>query len=388
MLVKDYERGDTGMAINMDTLVESILQRPLVSGMPLYLRVDGGVDMHGQANMGVDNGWKQEASRRCTSPDNVRRVFITCKGVKKHLFLPLSKGESLESSGSYDNSILEDIDERLGLLVRGVQTPQMLQMREDNMGAGQPKLKFERMTGFGFGALQKAHVYQNVEEIYIDNILFLGFSSKLDSDFASYMRQVGSPDEALKQAFIKENAANVLELTSRFKRLHTLAYIENLSDIYEIVKSKSQGVKSYGQWLPEFAQIMGGKDRMQAIAGKMIVCKMQEGTDWRTQWSIKEGTYVFDRDKLKRFADDEDVKRRKQIQNEREEALNNEPKHEAEVILDIVYSKGNKEETKATIIAMLKLGHIRLDDIQRFSRLGKEKYGQMFSDIRSKASQS
>lgn len=208
------------MAINIDSIVESILQRPLVSGMPLYVRVDGGVDMNGATNKNVDSGWVKESQARCTSPDNVKRVFISCTGVKKHLFLPIGKEGQLELGASYDDTLINDLNERKALISQGLSASEILQARESNEKNKQVR-KYEQINGYGFGALQKAHVYQNVEEVYIDKILFMGMSNKTGFDFNQYLKQY-KPDEALKEAFIRENASNISEVTSRFKRLNTL----------------------------------------------------------------------------------------------------------------------------------------------------------------------
>jgi len=368
--------------INLDKEVENILQRPLVHNMPLYLRVDGSIDVHDYKEMNVDKSWIDEANKRCTSPDNVKRVFITTNGVNKHLFIPIGTDGNLENCAKYSDDVQNSLNINKQAFNNGItqnDIRKMKIMRKELNGCSV-------IQGYGFGALQKEHVYQNVEEVYIDKSLYLGFGTKIDCDFNALISQTSHTKYALQHAFISENTVTPKEFYNRFKRLHVLAYIENLELAYSFVKTSYTNINRYDYWINALLKVGGGIEKCRSIVGEIIVAKMQRDNEWMKNWSVKSGIYVFDRDKLAGYVKKDLDRLNKKNQSDIQTRIDNEEKHDVEKVLDLIYDENNTNEALATLIAMLKLKQANLSDIKSFSTNGRRRYGQMFNDVQMKIS--
>ena len=95
--------------INLDKLISKMIHHPRVQGMPLYTRVDGqleeGVMSVRDSNKSVV--WLEASKRSYSSPDNIRRIFITHRAVYVHLYRPVigTKNTSLRRETTFSKDL-------------------------------------------------------------------------------------------------------------------------------------------------------------------------------------------------------------------------------------------------------------------------------------------
>lgn len=357
------------MALNFDRTVANLIAKPATKdGIPLFTRVDGLVDHNGGTERVPENSeYANKSKSICTSPDNLKRIFITCKGIYVHLHKPVlgsGKGFDLKREYNYSDELNKVIALKTEAYKRGARV------------ANQQSKVFKgtEMYGFGLRALRAPFVYQNVEEIYFDWLPLSNYSGDKGADFSTYLDKAGgSVDIAIALMFRAECGVGVTNVMDRYPRLHTIAYIPMLEGLY---RQCDTGKKSntFNTWL---AYAVGGN---LVNVDKHIV-HMRTDNSWMTNWSIKDGIYTFDRDILKPYAEDvkarfNEIQRREML--EKEEAS----KCEKERTLDKIMKDGGMIVLRATIKAMINRNEISRDIVERdFSEGGKKKYGDILTNL-------
>lgn len=223
----------TKVKINLDTLIAKCVHRPLASGddsmIPLYSRNDGLFDTgyvgEGNGDISRSERWIKTSERFYNSPNNVKRIFITYKGVTIHLFKPifgdsnknLSKFYSFKSVGVDSESLLNELKGRIG---------------------GNPANL--DITRTGLNAIKKPWSCSNIEEIYFDWTLLLSsdpiFTCK---NYLGYYTRFNTNNVQDATPLYRSllDVINISEdnLKNSYPRLKVIGYVSTLQNIMDIV---------------------------------------------------------------------------------------------------------------------------------------------------------
>lgn len=369
------------MAVKFDTIIQNMIAKPCTKeGIPLFTRVDGKMD---GGTLGVQvapegSEYAKRSRETCTSPDNLKRLFITCRGVYVHLHRPVlgsGKGLSLKREYMYSGDISKLIEVKSFLHERGMkfggqmsQVSGPIQLPRGEVIDVKPGAL--EMDGFGLRALTRPHVYQNIEEIYFDWLVLSNMTSDRGRDFSYYLQSAqGDFNKAIKMLFAESCGVGISDVLKRYPRLHTIGYIDTLDLVY---REFDKNIRSdyFGPWIGKVEQLP---------RAEMHIVQLRKDKDWIGQWSVKDGTYVFDRDVLAPFA--EEVKRKYIQASERERlAAIEASKCEKERALDSLKSD---TFTRATVKSMLISNELTVKEIEdTFSDEGKRKYLGIINSFR------
>lgn len=358
------------MAINFDKAVATMIAKPATrDGIPLFTRVDGLVDHNGGTERVPENSdYARKSRETCTSPDNLKRIFITYNGIYVHLHKPVfgsGKGFDLKREYLYTDKELKNIiGLKLEAFKRGAASAsQQIQLSKDTA-----------LYGFGLKALRSPFVYQNVEEIYFDWLPLSNYSGDKGSDFSTYLsRARGSLEKAIAMMFNESCGTGVSNVLDRYPRLHTIGYIPMLDGVYRQC-DKEKVSNTFDSWMSYAVGSAG--DNMEKC-----ILNIRKDKSWVMNWSVKEGIYVFDRDILRPYAEEVKVKFGEKLRKEnrdREEAS----KCDMERTLDRLMESSGSNYVTTLIKVMLNAGEISRALVERdFSESGKRKYGDILTNL-------
>lgn len=295
--------------VNLDSVVGQLIAKPVTKdGCVLYARVDNKIE--GLDGSIVEN-YKQDNSARqkYNSPDNLRRLFITLDGVYVQYHKPIHGGNgTLFREYSWGDS-LGDIERRKAFIKElGVQgcNAQRLEMMSTSMGLE----NFPALKGFGLGALNKPWVYQNVEEVYVDELVFTCYNKYKQGDFSTYYNgtSVGLLKYLLRITIESVGVSSLEELRNKFPRLHTIGYIHNLNEVIKQNKVHLNGndEKKEERVLSFADKVFGvSEDKLlsSVLTNEFAICRLYKNRSWMLNYSKKTGLYKFDSELESYFED-------------------------------------------------------------------------------------
>jgi hypothetical protein len=350
--------------LNLNKIVSTRIHTPRVDGNPIYARVDGGMDT-GDKDSGKTEKWSRVVANSYTSPDNIRRVFITCRAVYTHLYQPIY--------GYKDKSLR--IEKKMG-----ADFVSLLSARFEQ-GIALPC----RVKGNGLSAIYKPWVCSNIEEIYFDSTLLLsedifpGGREYIDS-----ITEYGScalPVESIQELFMRYCMDGVTDISSRYPRLRAIGHIALLSDIYDNFDYDSKS----GRVWADNEIVMGEVQEHRAN-----VCLVGSGKEMIGRKSLKSNIYMFDRNVLENYfeklssiameqsrSNSEKISTEKSVNNDGEKGLN---KSELELLLDKILEASNEEIlAKSIAIAMVHVkDEVKQSELDSMSERGRALYGKYF----------
>ena len=213
---------------NLDNIIGKCVHRPIASNdpdkYPLYKRNDGAFDEVGGKQTSRSDAWKAAVEKHYSSPNNIRRIFITREGVYVHFFRPFSGAkDSTTREAFYKYSSINDKFNPIELYKAG-----------DNRSAYK----------FGLGCLRDRWVCSNIEEIYFDWTLLLSrdlISLGLGNLIADWTKGGNGkilPGDVLWAIFSRSCLKNGENISRIFPRLKVICYVNELNILYNAVKRK------------------------------------------------------------------------------------------------------------------------------------------------------
>lgn len=360
--------------VNLDKLVAKRVHAPRVDDIPIYARVSSTTEDVGGTKT---KKWENTVKTAYTSPDNVKRVFITYKGVYVHLHQPIkgvsNKGLRLEKEYGADVNVIQ--------IAKCFQNPQ-------------PEIGNTYLVkGTGLNALVFPWVCSNVEEVYFD------FTLTLSDDFAGKFDRTQlrtpTPNE-IEWMFRLGCSDGGIEVQKRFPRLRVVGYASNLEDIYKATSGKS-GVDSIEDLKKPWC--VNDYFKSELGKGKAAIWKIPGTPDLITSYSLKSNIYCYDAEILQGYFEDlvkkidkykaeqvAKIRAEKQEQTEdtttgttnKQEQNIIEKKGVFEKMLDEIYARQGAEKTESCI--KISIQGIPKSEIKvLYSGLtteGKQKYGQ------------
>lgn len=213
---------------NLDTIVGKCVHRPIASmdddKLPLYKRNDGVFDkVYGQEKTRSD-AWMRAVEHTYSSPNNIKRIFITYKGVYVELYRPIHGDKSNETLKFYSyESVNPDF--------------KPIEIFND-------RSKIPYVTRSGLGMLKSQWSCSNLEEVYFDwtlllsyDILNLGLGNMLDG--MTKDGTVGNMNPNVVKMLVDTYCINSGENISKaFPRLRAVGYISKLQLVMDNYKRK------------------------------------------------------------------------------------------------------------------------------------------------------
>lgn len=361
--------------VNLDKIVAKIVHAPRVDDVPIYARVNNAIEDAGGTRT---KKWENTVKTAYTSPDNVRRVFITYKGVYVHLYQPIkgisSKSLRVEKDYGADVNILS-IAKCFQSLQAGVSSPYLLR-------------------GTGLSALVSPWVCSNIEEVYFDFTVLLSddFSGKFDRK----QLRIPTPDE-IEWIFKLSCSDGAVEVQKRFPRLRVVGYAANLEEMYQSIDGKS-GVDSIEDLKKPWC--VNEQFKSELSKGKASIWKIPGTPNLITSYSLKPNIYCYDAEILQSYFEDlvskidkykaeQAIKLREEKQGEtddttsgktgnKEQTRTSEKKGVFERMLDEIYARQGAEKTESCVkISIQGIPKIEIKAIYNgLTADGKQKYGK------------
>lgn len=315
--------------INLDKLIGKMIHHPRIQGMPLYTRVDGQLE-EGDMRI-VDSNksttWIEASKRSYSSPDNIRRVFITHKAVYVHLYRSVigTKNTSLKRETPFQKDF---VDVRNAIM-------------EDRANRLPPRYEIRQ---FGLGALVKPWVCSNVEEVYFDWTIFLGIdvgTLGYGDVLAYYMNRLPTmmSTEPLEAMFNQTCLKGIKDMRDRFPRLRAIGYIEHLDEIYNTLGDKP-GSESLEDMKKPWCDNGIIREAIESNETAVAIKKYTDISSLNTNYSLKDGIYVFDRDVLKDYFVGLETRIKDYAREQRDKALD---KKKEELIKEVQTAKSRFE---------------------------------------------
>lgn len=230
---------------SLDSIVGKCIHRPITSGdpdkLPLYKRNDGVFDENQSVKQTRSDAWLSAVANNYSSPNNVRRIFITYKGVYVHYFRPFKGDKSGVTEKFYPYSELYDKTAMNsdGTKSKKVFDPERILFTRDSQS---------EVTKFGLGALRGQWTCSNIEEIYFDwtvllssDLHRLGLGSLLNTMIVPKGKTGPcrlNKGDILWTIFENACLSKGENAQKTFPRLKVIGYIDKLEQIYHMIKRK------------------------------------------------------------------------------------------------------------------------------------------------------
>lgn len=354
--------------INLDKEVEKLIHFPRFEGTPLYTRIPG--CMEGYANTQEDVSTKSLAWIKWShlsygSPNNIRRVFITSKGVKTHLYQPIvnkgSKGKntSLKRENQFSSFKADEVVQ--------------------SILSGQNEYI---VTRTGFNALASPWVASNIEELYFDwtvllsdDVMNMGkgnLLAELTATSNTGITRSTLPYELFEFACLKGQ-----DIRTKFPRLRVIGYIQQLDRVYNMVdyKGGAESIEEMGKlWCANRVVKAAGADANCRVLIYDVPGVKRLNTDYRK----REGIYSYDAEVLLPYFEDRKIKinEYKSKMSKPQEIVTT--KSEIEITLDEMYERDGVEFIAKTIKVMFTNKEDGKQALNEMSTGGKNRYSRMF----------
>lgn len=358
--------------VNLDNIVANRVHSPRVDGFPIYGRVDGAME-NGEGRITTKSErWLNKVSKCYTSPDNIRRVFITHRAIYVSLYRPI---RNVSSSLQLERPLKQDLLE----VCTGLVPP------------GPGLAPTFRVDGSGISAIARPWVCSNIEELYFDwsvflshDIMNMGFGDVYHDVILAQGGKGPVNLNIIKQIFQRFCMGGVKDLKSRFPRLRCVGYIQNLDEVYKAVPMK-RGADSIEDFLNPWCLNSIVKSAIKS--NQATIWEIEPANKWILERSVKSNVYTFDREVLDGYFNNLESRikafRRSELdkkadeQREQKIAEAQKIKGSFEKLADSIYEAGGIEAVKSSIMISLKhsTSAERHEIYESLTSDGKVRYG-------------
>lgn len=279
-----------GQTINMTQATVKRVHGPVVGGVPMYVRVDGTADAGGTQLLRSED-WQKMAQRVQTSPNNIKRVFITRAGVYVERYRHMTGSKGTRSFMKWSSDMQE-----------------VVHWQASRLASGEPLAP--SIKGAGLGAIDKPWVCSNIEEVYFDTTVLFSvevMNSGLGNLFAQLTANSGQGNSRLVKAlFMRFGAHQTDEQTvlKKFPRLKYVGYIDELDKVY-----RTYDQMETERWAGDTAGKAAAKLVEKFTESPVVMAAVRNPNIathiWNTgrprlnpEYTVRPGIYVYDRDVL------------------------------------------------------------------------------------------
>lgn len=305
--------------INIERVLDKVVHRPRLGygGPVLYTQLDG----YKEGKQSMDNVMQSKfnivSQTDYSSPNNIRRLFITGNQVVIQTYKPFKTGKKYEQ-GCWYTIKLKNEDNIYSAAMQNVKYNtdiQAYQMAVESFGTTDIK-KPERIqiTGNPFKILNKPWVMSNIEEVYLDwSILSTTEVTERNAELVDFLNYTASGEsgkiinnsQGLMQLFFDGNVINVKSLRNRYGRLKCLAVITNLDYLlnnnYYKGKPNIDVLNEYSKCWYEYDVNV---ELIKQSSSNLIINRLTDGIDnSNPKFTTRSGIYKFDADTLDTFFD-------------------------------------------------------------------------------------
>lgn len=264
-------------SININKLVRQGLHYPKYKGVPLYKRVDNGIDTENGTM--TDEQLIKISATTYSSPDNIRRIFITHKRVVVHFHHTLQ--------GTKNTSKVREFIYEIPITVQDIVQ--------------------NRVQGNALKEIFKPWVLSNAEEIYFDWSV-VGSTTVRNIGLGDLYKKYTMPqyykDDKDLASLLEYSTSNRPDWIEGYPRLRVVACIRDLDKLLEFTQtnkrstfdtSKRDGI-AQEMWLMTEVVSKGIKEIRTPLATKVF-----GRPSINTKYSLKDGIYLFDKEILKGY---------------------------------------------------------------------------------------
>lgn len=360
--------------VNLDNIVANRVHSPRVDGYPIYGRVDGNMESGDGKTITKSERWLNKVSKCYTSPDNIRRVYITHRAVYIDLYKPI---KNVSNSLRIERALKQDLSE----VCSGLVSP----------APGIPP-KY-RVNGSGIAAISRPWVCSNIEELYFDWSIFLsydimnmGFGNIYHDIILSQGGKGPISVNIIKQIFHRFCMGGVKDLKSRYPRLRCVGYIQGLDEVYKAVPVK-RGADSIEDFLNPWC--LNSIVKAAIKSNQATIWEIEPANKWILGRSVKSNIYTFDRDILEAYFNSlesrikayrrSEVDRKADEQREKQIQEAKKIKGSFEKLADSIYEESGIEAAKSSIMISLKHSTLaeRREIYESLTNDGKVRYGEI-----------
>lgn len=265
---------------------------PKVDGMPLYTRIDNGIDEVISKNK--TEAWERASENSYCSPTNVRRVIISGDKVLINTYKPVIKGGKPASYGCWrEVSLGEDS------LFNAIKT-QLNQNSTDRV----------RIKGGGLGVIHRPWACTNIEELYIDiSILFSEDYQEVPEIRDLTIRYLqgarGKINSELMEQIVETGFnCEIDKIKTLFPRLKHVSLISELSgELLSNMNRGKQNVDTLEDSKQLFLSLGNNAELLKASNSMLGNLALNFTKGFNTSFEVRDGIYKFDREYLRDYVD-------------------------------------------------------------------------------------
>lgn len=386
----------------LDPLYAAKIHGPRIDGFPIYARTDGGVDT-GVSDTPKSTKWILGTATKFSSPNNIRKVFITQSKVFIQSYAPIA---GVSGGSLWREAVISDDENPVKTAMYMANFTGYVMTKA--IGQTGEEAKRVIIKGNPLSAIIKPWVCSNLEEIYFDSSVFMSEDVRvLSPAYEAIYRAVISHgniqvNKAIPQSIFEQTCGgNIKSLRGRFPRLRTIGYIEMLGSVLDTqVDKRDQRAGELDTQPTPWVYTARNKEIISQLGGMVSISNV--GTDlhkYNDNFSIRSGVYRFDdevlqavfnrikeRNREKHLAEKAGTLRPDGSIMTQEEVTvqNNVNKSDFEIALDTIRVQSNSADNLKIVIALTMSGR-SLNEIKKelakMSPAGEKLYGDLFNRI-------
>ena len=298
--------------ITLSSCFSNLIHQPRTnSGYALYTRVANS-DQNDEYNDYVrkaeqDSEYISKSQKNYNSPENIRRIFLTGKGVAVHYYVdPIISGSSCGKCAKYSTMYLDTEESNLLQVAEKIayydmNYSQYVMSKAIDKNAKEP-IRYDIDGTFNFAS--HPYTLNNIEEIYFDwtillsneilplvaNIFGVQSQIQLAQKMLSGTQSSYMECNQLVNLFTQASMGGSKNIEKRFPRLRTIAMISNLAYLDESIamnKQLSPSDINNKTWLDMYKEQL-------LNAGNCLIMESKIRKSVTSDFIIKTSTYKFD----------------------------------------------------------------------------------------------
>ena len=349
---------------NIDNIIAKAVHGPKVDDIPLYARLDGDQEQGFNKTAGnKSEKWEKACLSSYTSPNNVRKVFISGDKVVVQLYKPVIIKGKPDSRGCWREFTIPKEDSLRDNAIKSLTYQQRrskyFMEQQINPNAKEPDLI--RIRGTGLGALSSPWVCSNIEEVYFDWTLLA----------SEKYRNAGIGCEELLQEYLKgkrgfmqhglpldmflhANMGNVQDLRSRYPRLRVVGLISELGKILELPFDRGKtGLDSLEDSVKLWVKSDVNVELLKKSNSLIVVTQVNEDIPlYNPKFALRDGIYKYDEEVLREYFSGyaRRVDARGSGRSLKKVVDTKVEKSELEILLDNIQDKYGTKEVRNTLL--------------------------------------
>ena len=303
-------------SIAVNSQISKIMHRPTTtSGYVLYTKqksyngeLEGGAI---SSKAATDPEYVRKSENNYNSPTNIRRLFITGKGVAVQYYTGPQLAGKRGPLWNHKTVEVDLFDVANKIMNYSSEHSKYLMQKTIDAKAVAPDQY--STSGNGIGVVSNPYVCSNIEEVYFDWTLLMSadaapyFQGMLNTNtYAAFLNKATSFSESKNENIIRFfeafNSGGTKDIRKRFPRLRIVAMISNLDDIINHPSMKKSGLNMIDEVQSTESWYKANKELIQASNSIVWIGDLSQGlNNPNTEFVVKSQQYKFDYEILDAF---------------------------------------------------------------------------------------